>query len=98
MELFEFKPDCYGKDNAAGASIYDHGLVDPLTDGIDGRLIKKRDGAEHFDLLHPAVQIGRSFDDDDPFHPGLTSDLRIEVMDYKSMCEDCPKLLPPEVE
>ena len=27
-----------------------------------------------------------------------TSDLRIEGMDFKSMCEDCPKLLPPVAE
>jgi hypothetical protein len=70
-----------GKDNASGAAVDDHGFVDPLADGIDRGLVEERDGAEHFDSLDAAVDIGSGFDDDNAFHAGLACDFRVEGFD-----------------
>ena len=79
--VLEGEADRHGEKDLAGLAADDEGLVLPLLDGIDGRLIERGDGAEDAGIDDVALFVGLGFEDDDTFDAGFAGLIGIDGID-----------------
>ena len=77
----ELEGDRRGEDGFLGRAVDDQGFINPLLDGVDRRLVERRNRPQDHDVLHPPLDIRPRREDDHPLDAGLSGLFRIDGVD-----------------